>query len=129
MFKIGLLLGLVAAGAAFLLACGQQTCKDALGKAAGAIGFRYLGDAGAAEVSAWKRLPSVAARDQNFFSHAMSSETDTWSFDWTWREGVLKEGKREKQTVVAHRVAPPNGAAFVGKSARRTSQGFEAEEG
>ena len=36
-----------------------------------------------------------------------------WSFDWTWREGVLKEGKREKQTVVAHRVASSDAAAFV----------------
>ena len=112
MLKIGILLGLVAACAAFLLSCGQQTRKDALEQAASAVGFRYLGEAGASEIAAWKTLPSVAARDQAFFSHVMAGP-ESYSFDWTWREGVLKEGKREKQTVVAHRVATSSIGTFV----------------
>jgi hypothetical protein len=112
MLKIGLLLGLIAAAAVFLLSCGQQTRKDALEKAAGAIGFRYLGDAGASEEAGWQGLPSIAAHQQNFFSHVMQGP-ESWSFDWTWREGVLKEGKREKQTVVAYRLAAKDAPAFV----------------
>lgn len=121
MLKIGLLLALLVAGAAFLVSCSQQPRKDALEKAAGAIGFRYLGEAGDAEVRAWKQLPSVAVRDQNFFSHVMSGppglpgplRSETWSFDWTWREGMLKEGKREKQTVVAHRIGSADLGTFI----------------
>ncbi|MFK7895159.1 MAG: hypothetical protein AB8G23_04945 [Myxococcota bacterium] len=128
MLKIGLFLGLVAAAAAFLVSCGQQTRKDALEQAAGAIGFRYLGDAGAAEEAGWRQLPSVAARKQAFFSHVMQG-AEVWSFDWTWREGVLKEGKREKQTVVAHRVPGSNGAAFALTARGAISKGSSAKLG